>query len=295
MIEILFGDSEAGSMKVAKSSNTTIIGGMNGPTSYIGNPPQLDGKKIEWITGNSDEVICLAFMLDIGDIKESIDSQYRQDLILSMYTQSGWDNSLEVLKELSMAGKIYINESNRLVGFLKKGEPIRIWYSNSPYSLCGLYYLCNILRNYSNDIFVVKLPVYVQTAKSTITRYCNWGEVSAEEFSQFLVYEEKMTMSKMRMFSNQWAELVEDNSPLRTVINGNLIGVPEDFYDFLIRKRLSFNPVKEARVIGDILGHYPLGIGDWWYASRIELMIKAGSIRVVEDSERKYARTICQA
>lgn len=294
MIEILFGDSEAGSMKAAKSSNTTIIGGMNGPTSYIGNPPQLDGKKIEWITGNSDEVICLAFMLDIGDIKEPIDSQYRQDLIFSMYTQNGWDNSPEVLKELSMAGKIYINELNRLAGFLKNGEAIRIWYSNSPYSLCGFYYLCNILRNYSNDIFVVKLPEYVQTAKSTITKYSNWGEVSAEEFSQFLVYEKKMTMSEIRMFSNQWAELVENNSPLRAVINGNLIGVPEDFYDFLIRKRLSSNPVKEARVIGDILGHYPLGVGDWWYASRIELMIKAGSVRVVEDSERKYARTICQ-
>lgn len=294
MIEVLFGESEAGSMKVSKSSNTTIIGGMNGPTSYIGNPPQLYEKKVEWITGNSDEVICLAFMLDIGDITESISSQYRQKLILSMYTQNGGDNSPEVLKELRMATKIYVNESNRLIEFLKKGEPIRIWYSNCPYSLCGLYYLCNILRNYSNDIFVVKLPEYLQTEKSTITKYSNWGEVSAEEFSQFLVYEKKMTMFERGMFGNQWTELVEDNSPLRAVINGNLIGVPEDFYDFLIRKRLSSNPVKEARVIGDILGHYPLGIGDWWYASRIELMIKAGSVRVVEDSERKYARTICR-
>jgi len=294
MIEILFGESEAGSMKVAKSNNTTIIGGMNGPTSYIGNPPQSNEKKIEWITGNSNEVICLAFMLDIGDIKESIDSQYRQDLILSMFTQNGWDNSPEVLNELRMAGKLYINELNRLAGFLKKGEPIRIWYSNSPYSLCGLYYLCTILRNYSNDIFVVKLPEYAQTEKNTITNYSNWGEVSAEEFSQFLAYEKKMTMTEIRMFSNLWAELVEDNSPLRAMINGNLIGVPEDFYDFLIRKRLSSNPVKEARVIGDILGHYPLGIGDWWYASRIELMIKARSVRVVENSEKKYARTICR-
>lgn len=103
-----------------------------------------------------------------------------------------------------------------------------------------------------------------------------------------------MTMFEIRMYGNQWADLVEDNSPLRAVINGNLIGVTEDFYDFLIRIRLSSNPVKEARVIGDILGHYPLGIGEWWYASRIELMIKAGSVRVVEDSERKYARIICR-
>ena len=295
MIEILFGDSEAGSMKVAKSSNTMKIGGINGPTSHIGNPPQLDGKKIEGIAGSADEVICLAFMLDIGDINKSIDSQYRQDLILSMFTQNGWDNRPEVLKELRMATKIYINELNRLLGFLKNGESIRIWYSDSPYSLCGLYYLCHILRNYSNDIFVVKLPEFVQADISTITKYCNWGEVSAEEFSRFLVYMKKMTLSEVRMFGDQWTELAEDNSPLRAVINGNLIGVPEDFYDFLIRKRLSINPVKEARVIGDLLGYYPLGIGDWWYAKRIELMIKAGSVRVVEDSERKYARTICMS
>ncbi len=261
MIEVLFGESEAGSMKAAKSKNTTI---------------------------------CLPFMLDIGDIKESVDSQYRQDLIFSMYTQNGWDNSPEVIKEFRLAGKIYINELNRLEVFLKKDESIRIWYSNSPYSLCGLYYLCHELRNYSNDIYVVRLPEYVQTTKNTITKYSNWGEVSAEEFSQFLAYEKKMTLSEKRMFGNLWSELVEDNSPLRAMINGNLIGVPEDFYDFLIRKRLSSNPIKEARVIGDILGHYPLGIGDSWYASRIERMIKAGSVRVVEDSERKYARIICR-
>ncbi|WMJ89191.1 DUF1835 domain-containing protein [Anaerocolumna sp. MB42-C2] len=277
MIEILFGDSEAGSMKASKSSNTIKIGEKNGSTSC------------------SDEVICLAFMLDIGDIKKSIESQYRQDLILSMFTQNGWDNNQEVLKELKMAIKIYIKEFSRLLEFLKKGESIRIWYSDSPYSLCGLYYLCHILRNYSNDTFVVKLPEYVQTDINTIKKYCNWGEVSAEEFSQFLVYEKKITLSEIRMFGNQWVELVENNSPLRAVINGNLIGVPEDFYDFLIRRRLSSNPAKEARVIGDILGYYPLGIGDWWYASRIEHMIKAGSIRVVEDSERKYARTICMS
>lgn len=293
MIEILFGDSEAASMKVAKSSNTKIIGGKNNAAFGVENL-HLDGKKMEWITGNSSEVICLDFMLDIGDIDIPIVSQYRQDLIISMHSQNGWDSNPEVMEELRMTGKKYINELNRLEEFLKKGEPLRIWYSRSPYSLCGLYYVCNLLRNYSNDTFVVKLPEYVQTAKDTITEYSNWGEVSEEEFSQFLIYEKKLLVSDIRLYGDKWVELVKDNSPLRAEINGKLVSVPEDFYDFLIRKRLSVKPIKEARIIGDILGFYPIGIGDWWYASRIEQMIKAGNVRVVEDSERKYARTICQ-
>ena len=57
-------------------------------------------------------------------------------------------------------------------------------------------------------------------------------------------------------------------------------------------KRLSGEPVKEARLIGDILGNFPIGVGDWWYAKRIEAFIKDGKIKVIEDSENKYARLI---
>lgn len=51
----------------------------------------------DWIPipGNAGEVVCLSFLLDVGNIQESFDSQYRMDLILSMYTQSGWENSEE--------------------------------------------------------------------------------------------------------------------------------------------------------------------------------------------------------
>ncbi|MCC3865677.1 DUF3658 domain-containing protein [Terrisporobacter petrolearius] len=39
-------------------------------------------------------------------------------------------------------------------------------------------------------------------------------------------------------------------------------------------KYLGKEPIKEARVIGNVLGYYPLKIGDWWYASIIEHMIE---------------------
>ena len=66
----------------------------------------------------------------------------------------------------------------------------------------------------------------------------------------------------------------------------------EDFYDFLIWKWLKNVPTKEAGLIGDILGHSQLGVGDWWYARRIEYYIGQGRISVIQDSENKYARLI---
>ena len=103
-----------------------------------------------------------------------------------------------------------------------------------------------------------------------------------------------MPVQELRRYAVLWQELVEEGSPLRAVVNGRVVGVPEDFYDFLIWKRLTRTPIKEARLIGDILGYYPIGVGDAWYAGRINRLIAEGKICVLEDEfQREYARVIC--
>jgi len=292
MIEVLFGESEAGSMKAAK--NKIVIGRTDGPTSVW-----MAGKKrpperpfAGWVEGTVDEVVCLGFMLDIGDIKEPVDSLYRKKLIYSMYAQNQWEQDEAMKEELKQTADVYVKELARLKNFLDDGETVRIWYSDAPYSRCGFYHLCWILQKYENEIRVVKLPEYAVREKS-ITIYKNWGEVAAEEFAGFLPYEKKLSKEEVRLYGLLWSELADDNSPLRAVINGRVLGVPEDFYDFLIWKKLTDKPVKEARLIGDILGYFPISVGDWWYAKRIEYYIRQGKIRVVQDSKNTYGRMIC--
>lgn len=118
MIEILFGESEATAMKIAIEKGV--------------------------ILGSIDKVICLELMLDIGDIREEIDGIYRKQLIFDMYTQNGYYKNEESLKEFKKIGIKYIDEQNRFRKYLLKGEQIRIWYSNAPYAMCGLYYICSI-------------------------------------------------------------------------------------------------------------------------------------------------------
>lgn len=292
MIEIMFGESEAASMKAAKS--TIVTGKVNGPVSVW-----MAGKKTPppkpftgWIEGTPEEVICLGFMMDIGNIKEPMESPYRRELIYSMYAQNQWEQEEEIKEELKNAGNVYVKELQRLKNDLDHGEPVRIWYSDAPYSRCGFYSLCQILKEYSNAMSVVKLPEYVVLDKKIVS-YQSWNDVSAEEFAGFLPYEKPLSREEVRMYAMLWSGLVEDNSPLRAVVNGKVLSVPEDFYDFLIWKWLKNAPVKEARLIGTILGRSQLGVGDWWYARRIEAYIEQGKIRVVEDSENKYARMIC--
>ena len=292
MIEVLFGESEAASMKAAKS--TIIAGHVDGPTSIwmVGKKAPPERTFTGWVEGTAEEVVCLGFMLDIGNIKESVDSQYRKNLIYSMYAQNQYSNNPEIDEELKLTGKVYENELLHLREYLEDGETIRIWYSDAPYSRCGFYSLCRMLQNYNNEVHVVKLPEYV-VKKTSIISYRSWGDVSAEEFAGFLSYEKVLTKEEVRMYALLWTELTEDNSPLRVVINGRVTGVKEDFYDFLIWKRLTYKPIKEARLIGDILGYFRIGMGDWWFARRIEYFIQQDKIKVLEDSENKYARMIC--
>lgn len=269
MIEVLFGESSAGAMKVAKNRA---------------------GKSLEgWIEGTSEEVVCLGFMMDIGDIREPMESPYRKRLLYSLYARDRW----EAEEELKSIGDVYAGELRRLESFLEAGEPVRIWYSDAPYSRCGLYSLCRRLEKHEGRFSVVKLPEYVVREKCIVSR-SSWNEVAAEEFAGFLKYETPLSREEIRRYAMLWHMLVEENSPLRAVVNGTVLSVPEDFYDFLIWRHLKDVPMREGRLLGDILDQTQLGVGDWWYAGRIEHHIRQGRIRVVEDSDRKYARMICR-
>ena len=136
----------------------------------------------------------------------------------------------------------------RLKNYLEEGETIRIWYSDAPYSVCGFYHVCSILSEYDNPVRVVKIPEYIVRGNEIIS-YRNWGEVAAEEFAGFLPYERELSREEVRMYRSLWMELQEENTPLRAIINGKIMSVGENFYDFLIWKELTKKPIKEARLI----------------------------------------------
>ena len=88
----------------------------------------------------------------------------------------------------------------------KDGIPIRIWKSNAPYSTCGFYFVCNILRSNDCNISVVSLPKYNLIFENEIVEYSHWGEVEAGEFDQFLPLEKQLTWYALRI-----DKMIEEN------------------------------------------------------------------------------------
>lgn len=280
MLEVLFSDNEKGSMKVAKQYNVKNM--LNGAASYIGKKPtkaelekHFDGKAVG---GSSQDVVSIGFFLDIGDISGKIDGDERQDIFRKLWGRFNIDN-----KEREKFFQNQREDMEKLLSAAKDGTPIRIWRSNAPYSACGFYYVCYLLKNIDCNISVVSLPEYNQTSTTEIVEYSHWGEVEAGKFYQFLPLERKLTQVEKRIASDLWQDLMAEYAPLRAIINGRLTSVPEDFYDFIISNNLPDNDFIMARFIGELLGKYRLGIIDSWYALRIDKMIDEGKLIVVEN------------
>lgn len=319
MTEVLFGDSEASSMKCAKGS-----GGIIGPEAVFGDKSRMPEMKKKWtgVPGSPDEVLCLGYMLDIGSIQHPVNSQERKRMMLRML--GSWtDEELEELEELIKLKdpekpedleKLkepdgaqesdrwlrqeqlermlqYDKDYARLKELAADGSPIRIWYSKAPYSYCGLCWICQELAKTRAEIYVVDLPDY-EIRSRCITVYQGWGDMECERFSDFLDRQKKLTELERMMYAREWREAAERNSMLRAVVNGRLLSVPEEFYDFLILDRMTGRPEKEARIIGDVIGRTQIGAGDWWYAYRIQKMVEEGRIGTAQDSGKECARMI---
>lgn len=231
--------------------------------------------------------------MDIGDIKQPVNSQYRKKLIFSLYAleQRGCGDVMEM--EGRQISDAYCHDLERLQNDLSHGVPVRAWYSDAPYAICVFYHLCTLLREYENEVSAVKLPEYKLTSNTAIL-FQSWGEAAEEDFEEFLPYAKKLSKQEVQMYAGLWDDLREDNSPLRAVINGRVIGAPEDFYDFLIWDRLTEQPLKQAELIGDLIGEHQIGVSEWWYAKPIDDLIAQRKIRIIQNSPDKYARTICR-
>jgi hypothetical protein len=291
MLEVVFSDSEKGSMKVAKKYNAkTMLGGAMG---YIGKKPtkaELEQDFENQAVGeSSQDVVNIGFLLDIGDISGEIDGNERQNVFQKVWGRFDFD-----IKDQEQFFQNQRKDMEKLLSAAKDGIPIRIWKSDAPYSTCGFYYVCNILRNIDCSISVVSLPKYSQISEKEIIEYNSWDEVEPGKLYQFLSFEKQLTQIDKTIASDYWRNLMVEQAPLRANVNGKLISVPENFYDFIITNNLPHNDFIMAEFIGKLLGEYRLGIRDTWYAYRIDKMIEENKLIVVEnkDSSHPYGKVL---
>ncbi len=303
MIEVVFGESSGGAIKIAKKYKNSSQPAASA-IGFIGKQPtkeeyeefQLDiaeMRKGEPIGGDSSEVVCLPFMFDIGDIKEPVCSDLRKEIICRMYSAA--DGEFKDSDFYSVFEE-YKNELGKLKNFAESGAEFRIWYSDAPYSMCGFYFVCDFLKNYKCKISAIKMPLYVTEYFKNTHRITSWGEVDPSKFYKFLPFEKELSDAEINYISEVWNKLREENNPLRVLISGIVVGADENFYDDIIRKEIiKLQPeFSIGKLIGKILNKYSFGIGDFWYASRIKKMIENGELKLINDKEDYFYGHIVQ-
>ncbi len=220
--------------------------------------------------GSSRDVVALTLALDIGDISDmDTDMDKRKKLFESLFVD--FPGVSDEMWKINQHTLMRLQEAKTSL------EPIRMWISTSdPAEMCSLYFVCHLMSDSQTPLSVVCVPQLLEKDNRIIC-YRSTGEVHAEEFGALTEYEEPISELQRRVYAGIWCDLMSENAPLRAIVNGCVIGVPVDFYDFSLRSNLSDGEIKVAQLIGKTLSQIP-GVGDRWLFLRIRAMIESGEL-----------------
>lgn len=305
MIEIIFGDSACGSLKIAQRFGEGEYkgGGCSGvmvvhsdgakPTQEEIEAAQRKAEekaRLAWeratpLGGKTGDIYGFNLLLSLGDISEDQPGIKRRQTLGRLYSVYPNDRGNKVALEL-------LDRANEDLKTVRKrvaaGEPLRIWYSNQPDELCGLYWFMGQLaqwKEHDAQVSIVKLPEWEAGENGSIVRKNGWYEVAPEEWHRYLALQKPVSLVFITSCAAYWRELQRENALLRAMLNGQLVSMSEALYDdFILREIAAAGEVfQEAVIVGQVLGKYQLGIGDAWVAFRIEEMIHAGKLEAVSE------------
>ena len=287
MIEILFTESAAGSMKMAKGiknivdSSTAVLILDDDGSEPTAEELEREQAKVEEeyrtkrenaiaVEGTARDVVCFPLNLSMGDISEPFSderAEYLQSTVLI-----GGPNFAEIGAELMATARRSLERVQTAAG------PVRIWTSRNPDEACGFCHILTCLPA-DADIRVVELP-QMEVLEGETRAYTGWGEISPYELGRFQELERPLTEAERRSYTALWRELQSENGPLRAVVAGKLGTVGADHYDWIIERELPRQPEEfhEGRLIGEILDKYPFGLTDSLLALRMEEFISRGKL-----------------
>lgn len=203
------------------------------------------------------------------------------DTIFSIADLSNIENyEIYLPKKIYLENIIYnfksrIDELNKSI---KNKNKIRIWSSHKEInSYLLLLYLCNYLKDYKCDIFVVYSNEYDEECYSPSCMLC-------EELEKLSHLEHKLTKEEILSFSNEWVNIRNINSEMRILENNKVKSVSYDyFYDEILEKLKKLGAVKQIHLIGQLVADNHMI--DTIFVYLINRLIRLNKIDIVEKDE----------
>jgi hypothetical protein len=181
--------------------------------------------------------------------------------------------------------------------------PIYIWYGNNADEQTGLRFLLFLLRNKTNDVFLMnstELHERYITPKVTDQNSSHTGHIESKELR--LLFEKgkrnpPISQQERMKLQEEWNSLAQTKEVLRLWINGEITGVKENHYDPLIIKTIERlyqekkDFIKAGMVIGEILSGTNELINAFFLEYRIRHLIYSGILELkgIPKSMRHYS------
>ena len=150
-----------------------------------------------------------------------------------------------------------------------------------------LLFLCNFLKDKLNTINVVFANDYNELQYSI--NFLDYKKVN-----DVLKYEETLSKDKIKAYAKEWNNLVEINSEIRTLKNGEVKNKRySDYYEIILSILKERTPCKIASLIGECMGKEVLNDAkDFVYLTLIDQLIDLNKIKIVEKGTRHFIDTI---
>ncbi len=313
MIEIVFSDSAGGLLKHAQHYGA-------GPYNDEGQPGMLfygakrssgeapsqeeidairkafhEKKRRAWesaipLGGKSSDVYDFELGLSMGELNEDEFSVERLRGIRDT-VKHGTGNDEDTY--MQMKCQRWQDMTEHATERIAAGEPVRIWYSQNPEESCGLLWFCHKMRRAGvplDKVHAVSLPDwYYDTISETVETFAGWGGVDPAYIGHLAKSTRLLPKQFVLKCAADWQVLCLENAPLRAVVGGRVISVPEDFYDHLLWKQVERLHEEKGEfgaglLIGGVL-EYQIGVWDSWLAYRVKTFIEQGRLEIAEKAE----------
>jgi hypothetical protein len=289
MIELAFGESAAGGLKIAKSTKqgdpvngaVAVLGGTRRERREIlreaKKPRTWSGVTME---GSPKDVAALSLALDMGDISDIDTDMKARKRFLDTYF-SDYPGVSNAIWETNQQAIMRIQEAKSTL------EPIRMWICvSNPAELCGLHFICHLMSAARTPLSVVRIPNEIEKENSIIS-YRGTGDIDAELLGGYVDYDEPVSDLQRKVYATLWCTLVKENTPLRAVVNGTLISVSDYFYDFALRASMPDTECTIAQLIGTAMGQIS-GVGDQWLYLRVKYMLNEGELITIKPAKANH-------
>lgn len=162
----------------------------------------------------------------------------------------------------------------KLKAAIQARTPLRIWWTDVPNDVIGLWWLADLCAKQKLAIHQVHVPTILphptQPALYAINRL---GELDPNWIDALVQTTTTLSVRDLTAFSYGWQNLHSAPNDIRILLNGQLLSVPETYFDPLILAQIKTAPKtfpEHVKAIGHLLGEYQIDWPDWWWHYRLQ-------------------------